>query len=183
LTQSIEKLLTADAAPVNRKSVLGLLLRRVYLSFDKLTFSEVSALRQQLDHYYRAGRIVLARLLEKEDNDSVEMSLECDDTKGEYKLPSFLPAEFSTNIVEEVGSVSRKQADLLIAQQASLLQTAECAALPPQELQWEISRILTSCPGLPEAHFLSYLNCVRVREVVGGLHSLYASFNQPGRDK
>jgi len=181
LTQSIEKLLTAESAPVNRSSVLGLLLRRVYLSFDKLTFSEVSALRQQLDHYYRAGRHVLARLLEREEGegDSLEMSLDCDETKGEYKLPSFLPAEFSTDVVEKVGSVSRKQADLLIAQQASLLQTAECAALPPQELQWEISRILTSCPGLPEAHFLSYLNCVRVREVVGGLHSLYASFNQP----
>jgi len=179
LTQSIEKLLTADSAPVNRSSVLGLLLRRVYLSFDKLTFSEVSALRQQLDHYYRGGRHTLSRLLEKEEGDTFEMSLDCDDTKGEYKLPSFLPAEFSTDLVEEVGSVSRKQADLLIAQQASLLQTAECAALPPQELQLEISRILTSCPGLPEAHFLSYLNCVRVREVVGGLHSLYASFNQP----
>eukprot|EP00092_Neocalanus_flemingeri_P029626 GFUD01032172.1.p1 GENE.GFUD01032172.1~~GFUD01032172.1.p1 ORF type:complete len:768 (-),score=319.74 GFUD01032172.1:114-2417(-) len=179
LIQSIEKLLTADTAPVNRSSVLGLLLRRVYLSFDKLTFSEVSALRQQLDHYYRAGRQVLGRLLEREEGDSLEMSLDCDETKGEYKLPSFLPAEFSTDLVEEVGSVSRKQADLLIAQQASLLQTAESAALPPQELQWEISRILTSCPGLPEAHFLSYLNCVRVREVVGALHSLYASFNQP----
>jgi len=179
LIQSIEKLLTADTAPVNRSSVLGLLLRRVYLSFDKLTFSEVSALRQQLDHYYRAGRKVLARLLEREEGDSLEMSLDCDETKGEYKLPSFLPEEFSTDLVEEVGSVSRKQADLLIAQQASLLQTAESAALPPQELQIEISRILTSCPGLPEAHFLSYLNYVRVREVVEALHSLYASFNQP----
>jgi len=179
LIQSIEKLLTADTAPVNRSSVLGLLLRRVYLSFDRLTFSEVSALRQQLDHFYRSGKQVLSRLLEKEEGDSLEMSLECDETKGEYKLPSFLPAEFSTEVVEEVGSVSRKQADLLIAQQASLLQTAESAALPPQELQLEISRILTSCPGLPEAHFLSYLNCVRVKEVVGALHSLYASFNQP----
>jgi len=179
LIQSIEKLLTADTAPVNRSSVLGLLLRRVYLSFDRLTFSEVSALRQQLDHFYRSGKQALTRLLEKEEGDSLEMSLDCDETKGEYKLPSFLPAEFSSDIVEEVGSVSRKQADLLIAQQASLLQTAESAALPPQELQLEISRILTSCPGLPEAHFLSYLNCVRVKEVVGALHSLYASFNQP----
>jgi len=181
LTQSIEKLLTApsDTAPVNRSSVLGLMLRRVYLSFDKLTFSEVSALRQQMDHYYRAGCHVLKRLLGKEDEDSLDMSLECDDSRPDYKLPSFMPKEFSMDVVEEVGSVSRKQADLFIAQQACLLQTAECAALPPQELQWEISRILTSCPGLPEAHFLSYLNCVRVREVVGSLHSLYASFNQP----
>jgi len=176
---SIEKLLTADTAPVNRSSVLGLLLRRVYLSFDKLTFSEVSALRQQFDHYYRAGRHTLAQLIEKDTDESLLMSLDCDDTKVDYKLPSFLPAEFCTDLVEDVGSVSRKQADLLIAQQASLLQTAECAALPPQNLQWEISRILSSCPGLPEAHFLSYLNCVRVREVCGGLHSLYASLKQP----
>ena len=184
LVQSIDKLLSPDTGcAVNRSSVLGLILRRVYLSFDKLTFSEVSALRQQLEHYYLAGRQHLGRLLEEEGEQADcqgDMSLDMTDQSGlEFRLPSLgLPAP-APPLLGEVGGVSRKQADLLIAQQASLLQTAECAALPPQELQVEVSRILSSCPALPEAHFLTYLNCLRVRDVVGAEHALYASFAQP----
>ena len=42
LVQSVEKLLTTDNYPVNRSSVLGLLLRQVFLSFDKLTVKTVT---------------------------------------------------------------------------------------------------------------------------------------------
>ena len=162
LVQSIEKLLASETgATVSRSSVLGLLLRRVYLTFDKLTFSEVSALRQQLDWYYLAGRTALASLLQEEDGeqsgDMVDMSLDCDSSSIEFRLPSFLsgPESAEPIIPEQQRMVSRKQADLVIAQQASLLQTAESAALSPRDLQDEVSRILKSCPALPEAHFLS----------------------------
>ena len=185
LVQSVEKLLTTDNYPVNRSSVLGLLLRQVFLSFDKLAFSEVSSLKQQLDHYYRAGRRELKKLLESEDEcagESFEMSLESEESKVEYKLPSFLPPEFSADNQDDdteeapvTCGVSRKQADLFLAQQASLLQTNERAALSPRDLQAEISRILAACPGLPEAHYLSYLNCLRVKEVAGAVHHLYRS--------
>ena len=183
LVQSIEKLLASETGVhVSRSSVLGLLLRRVYLTFDKLTFSEVSALRQQLDWYYLAGRASLASLLQEEDGEqSGDMSLDCDSSSIEFRLPSFLSAHETRTepiLPEQQGVVSRKQADLVIAQQASLLQTAECAALPPRQLQAEVSRILKSCPALPEAHFLSYLNCLRVNDVAGAEHALYASFAQ-----
>ena len=185
LVQSIEKLLASETgATVSRSSVLGLLLRRVYLTFDKLTFSEVSALRQQLDWYYLAGRNALASLLQEEDGeqsgDMVDMSLDCDSSSIEFRLPSFLsvPESAEPIIPEQQRMVSRKQADLVIAQQASLLQTAESAALSPRDLQDEVSRILKSCPALPEAHFLSYLNCLRVNDVAGAEHALYASFAQ-----
>jgi anaphase-promoting complex subunit 5 len=179
LVQSIEKLLASDTGCyVNRSSVLGLILRRVYLSFDKLTFSEVSGLRQQMDRYYTLGRGALAGLLEE--GEQSDMSLDCQQSGLEFRLPSLLPAAApAAPPLEELGAVSRKQADLLIAQQASLLQTAECAALPPQELQAEVGRVLASCPALPEAHFLSYLNCLRVRDVAGAEHALYASGAQP----
>lgn len=182
LVQSIEKLLASETGVhVSRSSVLGLLLRRVYLTFDKLTFSEVSALRQQLDWYYLAGRAALASLLQEEDGEqSGDMSLDCDSSSIEFRLPSFFSAPESTEpaLPAQKGVVSRKQADLVIAQQASLLQTAECAALPPKQLQAEVLRILNSCPALPEAHFLSYLNCLRVNDVAGAEHALYASFAQ-----
>ena len=189
LIQSLDKLLTADNYPVNRSSVLGLFLRRVYLNFDKLTFSEVSSLKQQLDQYYRNGEKALTKVLQQEESedgmldDSGDMNL--DESKVEYKLPSFLPPEFraehddnseqSENL--EAPGVSRRQADLFLAQQASLLQSNESSAMSPQELQAEISRIVSSCRGLPEAHFLSYLNFLRVKELAGAVHSLYHSFS------
>jgi len=191
LVQSLDKLLTSDNFPVNRSSVLGLLLRRVYLNFDKLTFSEVSSLKQQLDQYYKNGKDALAKLLRQEASDdgvvmedSGEMNL--DQSRAEYQLPNLLSPvlrslaedereEREESEANEVPGVSRRQADLFLAQQASLLQSNESKALSPQELQTEISRILSSCRGLPEAHFLSYLNCLRVKELAGAVHSLYAS--------
>ena len=120
--------------------------------------------------------------------ESFEMSLESGEESrvDEYKLPSFLPAEFTRDLSgdkedDDVGpdcEVSRKQADLFIAQQVTLLQTNEAAALSPKNLQFEISRILKSNPGLPEAHFLAYLNCLRVKEVAGAVHNLYGSCTQ-----
>ena len=198
LIQSLDKLLTADNYPVNRSSVLGLLLRRVYLNFDRLTFSEVSSLKQQLDQYYRHGHQALVRLLQQEESEEglmeesgVSQDMEESGVWTDYKLPTFLPAEYRMDSEErpeqrEAPGVSRRQADLFLAQQASLLQSNESSALSPKELQTEISRILTSCRGLPEAHFLSYLNCLRVKELAEAVHSLYASCiaaqdSDPGR--
>ena len=193
LVQSLDKLLTADNFPVSRTSVIGLLIRQVILTFDKLTFSEVSSVKQQLDHFYRAGRAALGNLMDHDDEgtgESFEMSLESGEESRveEYKLPSFLPVEFSRDRFDDQGheeeedgpncEVSRKQADLFIAQQVSLLQTNEADALSPKDLQFEITRILKSNPGLPEAHFLAYLNCLRVKEVAGAVHNLYASCTQ-----
>ena len=185
---SVEKLLTADNYPINRSSVIGLLLRQVFLSFDKLTFSEVSSLKQQFDQYYMAGRTAVKKLAECTTNDgeSFEMSLESNDndtSKSDYVyvLPNSLPQEFVSDQQEEDQTpcgVSRKQADLFLAQQAAVMQTNENEALSPQDLQAELTRILKSCPGLAEAHFLSYLNCLRVKDVSQAVHSLYGSCNQ-----
>ena len=35
-------------------------------------------------------------------------------------------------------------------------------------------------PDLIEAHYLSYLNCVRVKEYCGAIYSLHRSFNRDG---
>lgn len=181
LVQSIEKLLTGDAstndqALVNRSSVIGLMLRSIYLYFDKLTFSEVSQLRQIYTHYYQAGE---CRLKDVDSDSSVDMCMDGDKSADDYKLPSVLPTEFQKlNVVEDIGKVSRKQADLFIAMQANLIETNESEAYAPKELQQHVKRILRSNPDLSEAHYLSFLNCMRVKEVVGAMDSLYASFNQ-----
>ena len=190
LVHSLDKLCNTKDFPVSRTSVIGVLLRQVILTFDKLTFSEVSSVKQQLDQYYKAGKASLRNLIDHDNESGVsfEMSLESDEESRneEYKLPSFLPVEFSNNRSEDRGDdddrpdceVSRKQADLFIAQQVNLLQTNEADALSPKDLQFEISRILKSNPGLSEAHFLAYLNCLRVKEVAGAVHNLYGSCTQ-----
>ena len=57
-----------------------------------------------------------------------------------------------------------------------------CTALKTESLLSHVcfSRILKSCPspGMPEAHFLSYLNCLRVKEQAGAVHALYGSCTQ-----
>ena len=67
------------------------------------------------------------------------MSLEGGDSGLELPM---LNSSLATQQEPLAASVSRKQADLVIAQQASLLQTAESAALPPQELQQEVAVLL-----------------------------------------
>ena len=191
LVQSIDKLLTIDNYPVNRSSVLGLFLRQVFLSFDKLAFSEVSSLNQQFDIYYKAGKASLKRIIDSSlvGGESFEMSLESEESKVEYKLPSLMPVEFAAsdldhghddNILDDQPAISKKQAELFLVQQANLLQSNEKLALPPAELQKEIQRILKSNPGLPEAKFVSYLNSQRVKEVTEATHSLYGSCNISG---
>ena len=61
-----------------------------------------------------------------------------------------------------------------------LLQTNERRALPPAQLQEVTARLLSDNPDLAEAHFLSFLNCMRVGELCGAIHSLYHSFDRMG---
>ena len=101
---------------------------------------------------------------------------------SDYGLTDNLPSEMSSSEEQEEEQeakfITRKQADLFMARQSRLLHNAEGAALKPQDLQDELLVILRSNPGLKEAHFLSYLNCLRLKEVVGAVDSLYASSNQ-----
>ncbi|XP_018335499.1 anaphase-promoting complex subunit 5 isoform X2 [Agrilus planipennis] len=73
---------------------------------------------------------------------------------------------------------SRRQAELFIASQAALLSNNEGKALNPKELQFHIRNLLKSNPDLAEAHFLSYLNYLRVKEFCGAVHSLHHCFDR-----
>ncbi|KAF7285981.1 hypothetical protein GWI33_008285 [Rhynchophorus ferrugineus] len=73
---------------------------------------------------------------------------------------------------------SRRQAELFLATQAALLQHNDYKALEPQELQSIISSILNSNPDLAEAHFLSFLNYLRVEEFCGAMQSLFHCFDR-----
>ncbi|XP_012287472.1 anaphase-promoting complex subunit 5 [Orussus abietinus] len=137
---------------LDKNSVLGLYVRRIVMFFEKLTFSQVVALYDDFKKY-----------LEK--RTASPNNSELADSKAE-------PVDTYKSIW------GGRQAELLVAQQAHALQTDEHKALPPAELQKLVHELLNCSPDYAEAHYLSYLNCLRVNEYCGALDSLYHCFDR-----
>ena len=78
----------------------------------------------------------------------------------------------------DFGRYSQRQAEYFIAQQASLLQYNEQEAMSPKPLQQKIVELLAGSPDLAEAHYLSFLNYLRVQEYCGAVDSLYHYFDR-----
>ena len=52
-----------------------------------------------------------------------------------------------------------------------MLQKAECHAQTPNQVSRALAKIVEENPDLIEAHFLDFLNCLRVREYCGALQA------------
>lgn len=72
---------------------------------------------------------------------------------------------------------SVRQADLFIAQQCSLLENNEIYALKPIELQQRLNEIIEDIPQYTQAHALSYMNCLRVRDFFGALGAFHHAYD------
>uniref|UniRef100_A0A1B6DT51 Anaphase-promoting complex subunit 5 n=1 Tax=Clastoptera arizonana TaxID=38151 RepID=A0A1B6DT51_9HEMI len=184
---------------INRNSPVGVFLRRVILFFHKLTFYQTISICTAFQHYVKIGlqhapRSSIPTTLPK-DADDIEIDEENSDMEITSAPDEFLPfCGFETNdkqndeitnsedmdiIKEEVTTYwSRKQAELFIARQALLIQNNENAALDPPVLQEKIRQLLKANPEHAEAHFLSFLNCLRVKEFTGAIESLYHFFDR-----
>jgi len=175
LFQAVEKLILEEKSLLRKKSLVGILLRRMHLQFDKMSFSEVSTLQIRFTAYFSHGKDILTKLVEAKDDSSADLDLSLE----EYRLPSALKksAEDPPSQEGDTKLMTRRQADLLIARQASMLQFSEAQALSPMDLQREVNMILKSNPGLPEAYFLSFLNSLRMNEFVGAMDSLNVASN------
>ncbi|KAL1501123.1 hypothetical protein ABEB36_006508 [Hypothenemus hampei] len=138
---------------IARSSIIGFFLRRFIIFFEKLSMSEVSNLYVASLRYYEGFRKATQL----------------------HKTPQ-QPTSFEWYMDKK--QWSRRQAELFLATQAVLLQNCEEKALPPQELQNKISSILKSNPDLAEAHFISFLNYLRVEEFCGALQSLFHCFDR-----
>lgn len=85
---------------------------------------------------------------------------------------------YQSNSKYSVRSWSPRQVELFIAQQVKLLKINESVALDPPSLQQTLREILRANPDHFDVHFLSYLNCLRVREYCGALNSVQHYFNR-----
>lgn len=158
--QSLEVLLVEpqnDKAIVHKSSVLGLFIRRMLLTFDKLSFSNVVKLHKSFSQYYDSAF--------KKDKDDIS-----DEANNDSDSDN--PAEFNQILA------SQKQTEFFISQQASLFQINEQEAYPPAELQKKIEELLRGNPDFAEAHYLSYLNSLRVKEYLGAVKSLHHYFDR-----
>uniref|UniRef100_A0A1B0D8Q4 Anaphase-promoting complex subunit 5 n=1 Tax=Phlebotomus papatasi TaxID=29031 RepID=A0A1B0D8Q4_PHLPP len=79
---------------------------------------------------------------------------------------------------KEFSRWSRRQTELFVAQQCALLQSNETKALNPRELQAKLAEIIKDNPLYSHAHFLNYMNCVRVRDYVGAAENLHRAFDR-----
>lgn len=139
-----------------RSSVLGLYVRRIIVFFEQLSFSEVTQL-------YDAFVKDVSKIVDSHD------------------MEDLTPNKSTTTVARKNKNDNiwdGRQAELLVAQQAHALQTDEHKAMPPAELQALVRELLRSNPHYAEAHYLSYLNCLRVNEYCGALDSLYHCFDR-----
>ncbi|GLG92673.1 Anaphase-promoting complex subunit 5 [Gryllus bimaculatus] len=187
LMQNVKQLMVEPSTVlpvVHKTSVIGLYLRRILVFFDKMSFSQVVLMYKAYQKYFERSNPKKSVVKCKDDSinsgQEVEMSL-CD-----VSIPLPDCEEYSHEI-ETVTSVknesdrtfwSRRQAELFIAQQASLIQSNEMAALSPPHLQDKIKDLLQANPEYAEAHYLTYLNCLRAKEFCGAVNSLFHCFDR-----
>ncbi|KAM9331539.1 anaphase-promoting complex subunit 5 [Gastrophryne carolinensis] len=167
---------------VHKTSVVGLFLRHMILAYNKLSFSQVYKLHTSLHSYYHSDK---SKTAPKSENEEAEMDLSNTDDEEEQQVDEAGKMEkedLDFPIVEEDlacnGPLSQKQAEYFLSQQALLLKNDESKALSPVLLQKELNNLLKFNPDFAEAHYLSYLNSLRVQDVFSSTHSLLHYFDR-----
>ncbi|KAK3769011.1 hypothetical protein RRG08_015751, partial [Elysia crispata] len=181
LEQLITQLMVSATAPmdegeIRRDSIMGLYVRRMLLAYHEMSFSQVVDMFHKIKDYYEAGFPET-----KEYNDQVirESSL-CFRESGPLTMFHLEPKPqvVSEAPMSNLNVFSKKQAEYFMAHQAVMLGHNQAEALPPDQLQRRVKDILAANPDLAEAHFLSYMNSLRVKEYCTALHNLCHFFDR-----
>ncbi|XP_054700603.1 anaphase-promoting complex subunit 5 isoform X1 [Grus americana] len=167
---------TGTEPEVHKTSVVGLFLRHMILAYNKLSFSQVYKLYTALQQYFQNDE-------KKNGIDESDMELtNTEELEGKMEKEELdVPLRMLLTREEEIscsGPLSQKQAEYFLSQQASLLKNDETKALTPASLQKELNNLLKFNPDFAEAHYLSYLNSLRVQDVFSSTHSLLHYFDR-----
>uniref|UniRef100_A0A3P9JWH7 Anaphase-promoting complex subunit 5 n=1 Tax=Oryzias latipes TaxID=8090 RepID=A0A3P9JWH7_ORYLA len=178
---------TAFDSEAYKTSVVGLFMRHMLLAYNKLSFSQVYKLYKSLQEYYHShcnkpseGQVSLS-VLAADDSDMDLTSTE--DTVGDRMESKALDtplhlSELRIDNAPSKGPLSQKQAEYFLARQAYLMKNDENKALKPAELQEELNNMLKFNPDFAEAHYLNYLNSMRVQDIFLSTHSLLHYFDR-----
>ncbi|XP_036434015.1 anaphase-promoting complex subunit 5 [Colossoma macropomum] len=163
-----------------KTSVVGLFMRQMLLAYNKLSFSQVYKLFRSLQQYSNRGgrpqRDLSALTTEDMELTSNEDTSVDPMEKDELDMGPLHQSDLRSG--ETRGPLSQKQAEYFLARQAYLLKNDENKAMKPAKLQDELNNILKFNPDFAEAHYLSYLNSMRVQDIYISTHSLLHYFDR-----
>ncbi|XP_012671450.1 anaphase-promoting complex subunit 5 [Clupea harengus] len=174
---------------VYKTSVVGLFMRHMLLAYNKLSFSQVFKLYKSLQQYCNKDRWATPSSgpqaeLPSSVNEDMELT-STEDTSVDRvdgmdrEEPDAGPLHQSELCGHDTtGPLSQKQAEYFFARQAYLLKNDENKAMTPAVLQNELNNILKFNPDFAEAHYLSYLNSMRVQDIYIATHSLLHYFDR-----
>ncbi|XP_027734361.1 anaphase-promoting complex subunit 5 isoform X2 [Empidonax traillii] len=162
---------TGTEPEVHKTSVVGLFLRHMILAYNKLSFSQVYKLYTALQQYFQRDE-------KKNGADESDMELTNPEELDGKMEKEELDGPLREEEISCSGPLSQKQAEYFLSQQASLLKNDETKALTPASLQKELNNLLKFNPDIAEAHYLSYLNSLRVQDVFSSTHSLLHYFDR-----
>uniref|UniRef100_A0A182PHG8 Anaphase-promoting complex subunit 5 n=1 Tax=Anopheles epiroticus TaxID=199890 RepID=A0A182PHG8_9DIPT len=168
LYNEIDKLIMDNTASF-QIGIVGLYLRKVFVTMDRMSFYEMKDLYLATIAYYDKGMHAI-RL-----DPCPEASYDAESFKqATNQYTPIEPSDHGTHAAKW----SVKQSELFIAQQSALLKENEAKALPPKELQKRLNEIIHDRPHCSQAYFLNYMNNVRVREFFGAVHALQRVFDR-----
>uniref|UniRef100_A0A8C6UM67 Anaphase-promoting complex subunit 5 n=1 Tax=Neogobius melanostomus TaxID=47308 RepID=A0A8C6UM67_9GOBI len=145
-----------------KTSVVGLFMRHMLLAYNKLSFSQVYKLYKSLQQYYHSQEEGSLPALTFEWSDMDLASTE--DTVGDRIDKDDSPLHKS-----ELRFVTFLQVSCAIFKYLSL---------KPAALQEELNNMLKFNPDFAEAHYLNYLNSMRVQDIFLSAHSLLHYFDR-----
>uniref|UniRef100_F6UNB7 Anaphase-promoting complex subunit 5 N-terminal domain-containing protein n=1 Tax=Ciona intestinalis TaxID=7719 RepID=F6UNB7_CIOIN len=149
---------------------LVLFCRRMLIYYERLAFCEHWKLYTPIQNGSpdESGNTAVAMDSNKVD----DMELECQSEMDSKSSRDSIDTELKASDLKTENYFSRQQADNFFKHQAMLLEHNEADALPPVILQQRIRQFLKTNPELTQAHFLSYLNSLRLGEFCGAMDSL-----------
>ncbi|XP_072301533.1 anaphase-promoting complex subunit 5 [Eucyclogobius newberryi] len=172
---------TAFDTEAYKTSVVGLFMRHMLLAYNKLSFSQVYKLYKSLQQYYAKPSYETPPA---PNFDELDMDLtSTEDTVGDRMDKDELDtprheSEVRNDNAPSKGPLSQKQAEYFLARQAYLLKNDENKALKPAALQEELNNMLKFNPDFAEAHYLNYLNSMRVQDIFLSAHCLLHYFDR-----
>ena len=150
---------------------MGVYMRRMELAYNEMSFAQLVDTYNKIRKYYEAG------FPENQDETDSERVNSLGLSEPALYLSQLNDRSSSEDLAEQ-SFFSRKQAEYFIANQATMLSHNELKGLPPDQLQQKITSILAGNPDMAEAHFLSYMNNLRLGEYCTALHNLYHYFDR-----
>ncbi|CAK8673850.1 unnamed protein product [Clavelina lepadiformis] len=195
-----------DDSVLHRRGLLGLFCRRMLVYYERLPFCELQpffakflqycsphiVIKQPISAFMLrkasagtdASDVTVANTIEKEVVDDMELESQSemdskssrDSMDADLKPSDLKPHNKRCDDFEASEYFTRQQAEYFFSQQAALLEIKQSDALPPEALQTKIRQVLRNNPELAQAHYVSYLNNLRVKEFCGAMDSLYMYF-------